>query len=192
VRGVTVRLISLDEDVGAFAAFVQGAVVPFAAGGDVDVVRTRELATVLAALAEPAHVVHLIARGDASDDFIGFNDGDDRTVLTVEELLLRAAGDERKFRAPGVIVDAPKSGSRRFVRAVRECITAPAAFVGAPGACGWPDSTLFAAAFYAAFFDGPSKPVAANVMRAADRARNAQRTATGRAAPLRGELVTPR
>jgi len=155
-------------------------------------VRTRELATVLSALREPAHVLHVVSRGDAATEFVAFNHDADRTSATVEELFGRVRAAGRAVTAAGIVLDAPRSGARRVVKAVRDSVAAPTAVVSAAGTVDTADSMLFAANFYAAFLPATVRPSAPHVLRAAERARGALRTATGRAAVFRGEMVTPR
>jgi hypothetical protein len=201
LRRLTIRLVDLelDDAFGKVGAFGLGVLEAIAARTDaavrpeIELVRTRELATLASALEQPAHVIHLVAHLDASAELIGFYRDDERTAFTVEELIRWFGAQGRRIRSAGFFADAGKAGSRRFVRAVRECSAGPVAFIGAAGDVTWSVSTAFAAPFYAALLDTGrrERDQPAAVLRAAERAAAAYRGATGRASAFRPELLTP-
>lgn len=180
MRPARVRLIDLgfDSSFDASMSFAQSLIQatgtrtngnPIA---EIEFVRTRDPVTVRSSLQASATVVHLMAHGETDPDHLGFWSDDNETGLTLTELAEEFAADGAGIAASVLFADCCSTAQGRFVRAVRDCIGGPVAYIGARRTVTWHESTTFASAFYGSFFKDRGKgltPVERG-MRAARRA----------------------
>ena len=119
---------------------------------EVEFIRTRAPGTVSSALQEPAHIIHVLAHGAAAPDEVGFWSEDEKTYVNLTELAERFAKDGEGIEASLLFADCCSSAQGRFVRAIRDCIEKPIAYVGAKRNVDWRESTTFASGLYGSYF----------------------------------------
>lgn len=180
MRPARVRLIDLGFD-GAFdtsMSFAQSLIQSIGARtngnpiAEIEFIRTRDPVTVRTALQADATVVHIMAHGTTDPDGLGFWSEDEETGLTLTELAEAFADDGVGIGADVVYADCCSTAQGRFVRAIRDCIATPIAYIGARRTVDWHEATTFASAFYGSLFKDRGKgltPVERGV-RAAERA----------------------
>lgn len=158
-----------------------------------ELVRSEHTGLLLAALQEPADVIHLVAHGstDAAEVTIGSDRTDKEWRLRDLAGLLQ---DTRKpIAAPCVFIDACDSTHSDFQRQVRDCISRDTTYIGCSAANTWFDSTTFSAALYPALLRNKGRGVDFG-LRAAESAKSAMaafEVLLHRRCPFNAKVLTP-
>jgi hypothetical protein len=97
-------------------------------------------------------VIHVIAHGENSPDELGFWSEDTKTNISLTDLAEQFFADGEGIEASVLFADCCGTARGRFVRAIRNCIEHPIAYIGARTMVSWHESTTFASAFYGAYF----------------------------------------
>jgi len=201
MRPARVRLVDLgfEHDFDTSMAFAQSLIQALVTrwGDDpvaeIEFIRTRDFWTVAAALQNPAHVIHVIAHGEAGPDDLGFWSDDDTTTLSLTELAEAFAADGQGIEASVLFADCCGTAQGRFTKAIRNCIEQPIAYIGSRRNVNWHESTTFASAFYGAYFRdrGRGLPGPARGLRAAERAIDGYKAIVDGPCPFVASELTP-
>lgn len=196
-RRVNLLDIGLDTSFDASMTFVQSTLQNINAGWDVpvvdiDFVRSRDLATVMAAFTASCDVLHVMAHGDHTATPT-FSSSDGATIIPIEKLGLLAADEGRGIRTGAVLADGCKTGTGAWLTAVRDCLHGEVTYIGTSAAVGWHEGTVFCSAFYGALFRNKGKGLssAEQAEDAAYRAIRAYMEITGKPCPYRVKLLKP-
>ena len=172
MRPAVVRLIDVgfDDDFATSMAFAQSLIQSIGVttrtksrdgetinAVEIEFVRTRDVRTIEAALQRFANVVHIMGHGDSTEEFQGFFSSDEETELSLAGLAERFAEVGEGIEAPVVFADCCLSAQGRFLRAVRDCIEQPITYIGSTRSVNWHEATVFASAFYGAYFKDKGK-----------------------------------
>jgi hypothetical protein len=159
VKPSIVRLVDLglEADFGISMSFAQSMIRSLTARRDIPIAeieftRTRDSRTVTSALQQRAHIVHVMAHGSSDPDDLGFWSSDDTTSLTLTDLAERFRADEEGIETSVLLADCCGRSTERWVRAIRDCIEAPTAYIGSTRSVTWHESAAYASSFYAAYF----------------------------------------
>lgn len=165
MRPTHVRLIDLgfDSAFDASMSFAQSLIQSIGARAngnpvaEIEFIRTRDPETVRSSLQAEATVIHIMAHGATDPDDLGFWSDDEQTGLTLTELAEEFAADGAGIAAGVLFADCCSTAQGRFVRAIRDCIEGPVAYIGARRTVSWHESTTFASAFYGSLFKDRGK-----------------------------------
>ena len=195
--------IGLDDDFGVSMNFVQGILQNINAGYqdsegksapvvEVDFVRSRDQATVVAALTAPYAVLHVMAHA-GHDQGEPFFVGDADADISLLELAAHLQERGRGLQVGAVLADGCGTGTGVWKKAFRECIQGEVTYIGTRGFVGWYESTAFSSAFYSALLRNRGKGVTGSgqARDAAERAERAYKAMTGTACPYRIETLSP-
>ena len=160
MRPAIVRLIDLghQSDFALAMSFAENIIQSLTARpagsppAEVEFIRTRDLATVKAALQSRAHILHITAHGHTEIGEIGFLSEDDESRINLNELAEQFYKDGEGIEAGVIFADACDTGQGRFIRAIRDCVEEPVIYIGARRSVDWHETTTFASAFYASYF----------------------------------------
>ncbi|WP_116997342.1 hypothetical protein [Desertimonas flava] len=191
--------LGLERDFGTMLAFAESLIQSLGTrAGDspiaeVEFIRTRDSETVKAAFRSPAHVLHITAHGDNGPDSLGFWSDDERTTFYLSDLAETFSDEGDGIEAPVILADCCASAQGRFVRAIRDCIEAPAVYIGARKSVDWRESTTFASAFYAAYFRNRGRGLTPTErgMRAAERAIKGYQEIVDAPCPFTASILAP-
>jgi hypothetical protein len=195
--------IGLDEDFGVSMSFVQGVLQSINAGYrddegksapvvEVDFVRSRDQATVTAALTAPYAILHVMAHAGHQKGepfFVGEADADVSLIELASHLQTRGQG----LRVGAILADGCRTGTGIWKNALRECIRGEITYIGTRGNVGWYESTAFSSAFYSALLRNRGKGFthAGQAREAAERAARAYRAMTDKHCPYTVETLRP-
>ncbi len=193
-----IRLVELGfhDDFSLYLEFTRNLVQSFHVGtengAEVEVVRSRSLAIIDAALTCQASLVHITGHGrfEDGDATLSTEDGDD---YSLSELAGELQAESTPIATSALLIDACSSASTGFQRRLRDCIAKPTLLIGSSRSLDWSQSTVWTAAFYSAFLRGKGKgwePIdwADDALR---RANEAYSAVTDRPSPYRSVTLTP-
>ncbi|MEM9034573.1 MAG: hypothetical protein AAGD18_08275 [Actinomycetota bacterium] len=160
---------------------------------EVELIRTRSHDILTAALTNEALVLHVNSHGEADAEDILIHSEDEATKYSLLDLGEHLQQGTWPIAAPALFVDACSSGTKRFQRAIRDCIAAPTVLIGGRATVTWQHSTIWSAAFYGALLRRKGRGVAHvdRILEAAGRASDAYELVTDERTPYRVELLEP-
>ncbi|MEO1061334.1 MAG: hypothetical protein AAFZ07_07930 [Actinomycetota bacterium] len=160
---------------------------------EVELVRTRSEDVFTAALKSEALVVHVSSHGESDAADIVIYSDDDITEFSLLDLGERLQSERLPLAAPGLVLDACGSGTKRFQQAIRHCIGQPTVLIGGRGSVTWQHSTIWSAAFYGSLLRRKGRGVAKveRVVEAARRADEAYELVTDDRSPYKAVVLEP-
>lgn len=196
-RRVTLIDLGLDDGFDASMTFVQSVLQNVNAGYsepviEIDFVRTRDMPTILTALATPTDVLHVMAHGDHSESPV-FSSTDEKTQVTLAALADRMLQRKAGIAAPVVIADGCKTGIGVWQRAIRDCLQGPITYIGTTRLLYWHESTVFCSGFYGALTrnKGRGRAKAEQGMDAATRSIQAYQLIADKPSSFKAATLTP-
>lgn len=200
MRPNRIRLIDLgfNSSFETSIEYLVGMIEAFNVGWDgslaeVELIRTRSQDIMTAALASEALVLHVNSHGEADAEDIVIHSDDGATEYSLLDLGEYLQEEAWPIAAPALFLDACSSGTKRFQRAIRDCIAEPTVLIGGRVSVTWQHTTIWSAAFYGALLRKKGRGVARvdRILEAAGRANDAYELVTDERTPYRVELLKP-
>lgn len=164
----------------------------------VELVSTDDTAITTAALHAECQVLHVSSHmqgrgGDPAFQGRRYNSTDDAPVILVSDVAAQLHEAGLGIVAECLYADGCNSGTRRFVRAVSDCLEEPLAYISSRRTVTEAECTLFAANFYAAFLSrrGKGKGRGEHAFESAESAREAYRVTLRRECPFTVQRLEP-
>lgn len=203
-RQTKIRVVDLGghRDFQTSAAFLESTVDALTARrrregvpplADVEVVRSRDRWIVQVALDQPTVVLHVLAHGVRTGGRAAFTDDDEQVAVHLDWLQEQFEHNRSGIEATVLFADACDTATPAFMKVVRDLIQQPTVYVGAKKRITWWQSTTFASAFYAAFFESTGHGVdpIERGRSAAGRAVRGYRTLVGGDCPYEVKTLRP-
>lgn len=200
MRPNRIRLVDLgfDSSFETSIEYLVGMIEAFNVGWDgslaeVELIRTRSQDVLTAALTGEALVLHVNSHGEADAEDIVIHSEDETTKYSLLDLGYYLQEEAWPIAAPAVFLDACSSGTKRFQRAIRECIAEPTVLIGGRASVTWQHTTIWSAAFYGALLRKKGRGVTPvdRITEAARRADEAYRLVTDERSPYNVKLLQP-
>lgn len=160
----TIRIIDLglDQAFGLSTAFVEanvrahlGGSPAQAAGFEVELIRTRSVRAIEAAVRSDGYLLHLLGHGQADAPSPGIWSTDNRTGLDFHDLAKDLTKDDAGLDYTLILADGCDTAKKAYVKALSACIWSPTVFVGSTKFVGWDDGSAFEGLLYSSLLLKP-------------------------------------